>query len=224
MKSGRQSESFTSTCKEVLGQKAPTAKEWISAETLKKIKERKRKKAEINNSCTWAGKARAYKEYSFGSKIVKNSIKADKRDYMNMLAIETEEVSHQGNLWVLYTTIKRLSGKFEKPERPVEAKGGKPIPDGECQKKRLMEHFEELVNRPTPQDLPDIPGHQTVEELQVSRTRQYPSRGFENGYRDQCGASVPTLQEDLGRRTSPIRMEEGQPQAAKEWWPQLLFL
>ena len=34
---------------------------------------------------------------------------------------------------------------------------GKPIPDEEGQKKRWMEHFEQLPNRPAPQDLPDIP-------------------------------------------------------------------
>ena len=37
-------ESFPSTCKEVLGQKKQHHKEWISAETLTKIKERKRKR------------------------------------------------------------------------------------------------------------------------------------------------------------------------------------
>ena len=36
--------SLTSTCKEVLGPKNQHHKEWISAETLEKIKERKRKK------------------------------------------------------------------------------------------------------------------------------------------------------------------------------------
>ena len=37
-------ESLTPTCKEVLGPKEQHHKEWISAETLKKIEERKRKK------------------------------------------------------------------------------------------------------------------------------------------------------------------------------------
>ena len=89
--------------------------------------------------------------------MVKKSIKADNREYMNMLATETEEVAHQGNLWELYTTIKKLSGKFGKPEKPVKDKGGTPIPDEEGQKKRWVEHFEELLNRPAPQDQQDIP-------------------------------------------------------------------
>ena len=84
-------ESFTLTCKEVLGPKKQHHKEWFSAEMHKKIEERKRKKADINNSHTWAEKARAHEEYSYASKIAPKSIKADKREYMNMLATETEE-------------------------------------------------------------------------------------------------------------------------------------
>ena len=55
-------------------------------------------------------------------KIGKKSIKANKREYRNMLAAETEEAARQGNLLELYTTIKKLSGKFWKSERPVGRK------------------------------------------------------------------------------------------------------
>ena len=44
---------------------------------------------------------------------------------MNMLATETEEAAHQGNLWKLYTTIKKLYGKLGNPERPVKDELGK---------------------------------------------------------------------------------------------------
>ena len=110
----------------MLGPKKQHHKEWISADTIKKIEERekeKKKKAEINNSRTRAGNSRAYKEYSHAIKSAKNSIKADKREYMNMLATETEDASHQGNLRELLITIKKLSGKYGKPERPVKGQG-----------------------------------------------------------------------------------------------------
>ena len=70
-------ESFTSTCKEVLGPKKEHYKEWISVETRKKIRESK--KAEINNSRTRAGKVGSYGEYPHASKKIKESIKADKK-------------------------------------------------------------------------------------------------------------------------------------------------
>ena len=78
-----------------------------------------------DNSHTWAEKARAYEEYSYASKIAKKSIKADKRNCVNMLATETEEADHPENVWELYTTIKKLSGKFGKPGRLVKDTGGK---------------------------------------------------------------------------------------------------
>ncbi|VDO77345.1 unnamed protein product [Schistosoma margrebowiei] len=49
-------EALTSKCQEVLGLKKHHHKEWISIETLDKIKERKNKKTEINNSRTRAQK------------------------------------------------------------------------------------------------------------------------------------------------------------------------
>ncbi|VDP20285.1 unnamed protein product [Schistosoma margrebowiei] len=49
-------EALTSTCQEVLGLKKHHHKEWISIETLDKIKERKNKKTAINNSQTRAEK------------------------------------------------------------------------------------------------------------------------------------------------------------------------
>ena len=130
----------------MLGPKQVHHNEWISAETLKKIEERKRKKAEINNSRRRTGKARAHEEYSHANKIAKKSIKSDKREYKNILPTETEEAAHQGNLRELNTTIKTLSGKFGKPERPVKDKGGKPAPNEVGQKKRWTEHFEELLS------------------------------------------------------------------------------
>ncbi|VDP83833.1 unnamed protein product [Schistosoma curassoni] len=45
-------EALTSTCQEALGLKKHRHKEWISLETLDKIKERKNKKTAINNSRT----------------------------------------------------------------------------------------------------------------------------------------------------------------------------
>ncbi|VDO52608.1 unnamed protein product [Schistosoma margrebowiei] len=52
-------EALTSTCQEVLGLKKHHQKEWISIETLDKIKERKNKKAAINNNRTRAEKVQA---------------------------------------------------------------------------------------------------------------------------------------------------------------------
>ncbi|VDO49085.1 unnamed protein product [Schistosoma margrebowiei] len=72
-------EALTSTCQEVLGLKKHYHKEWISIETLNKIKERKNKKAAVNNSRTRAEKVQAQAEYTEANKQVKRSIRIGKK-------------------------------------------------------------------------------------------------------------------------------------------------
>ena len=144
-------EILTTTCEEVLGPRQQTHKEWISNETMEKIQQRKKKKANLNNSRTRTEKARASAEYAEANKDVKRSIRSDKKNYIEGLATEAEEAAYHGNTRELFSTIKKLSGKFKNPERPVKTKDGKSIPDEEGQKKRWIEHFEELLNRPAPQ-------------------------------------------------------------------------
>ncbi|VDP16100.1 unnamed protein product [Schistosoma margrebowiei] len=71
-------ETLNSTCQGVLGLKKHHHKEWISIETLEKIKERKTNKTEINNTRTRAEKVQAQAEY----------IEANKPAPMNPLDIE----------------------------------------------------------------------------------------------------------------------------------------
>ena len=54
----------TSTCSEVLSPRNPNHKGWISTGTLKKIEERKAKKAAVNNSRTRAAKAKVQEKLS----------------------------------------------------------------------------------------------------------------------------------------------------------------
>ncbi|VDP84624.1 unnamed protein product [Schistosoma mattheei] len=68
-------EALTSTCQEVvLGLKKHHHKEWISIETLDRIKERKNKKTAINNSRTRAENVKAQVEYTEANKQMKMRI------------------------------------------------------------------------------------------------------------------------------------------------------
>ena len=149
-------EAVITTCNVALGPQKDNHKAWISAESIKKVKERKEKKAALNSSRTRAEKVKAQTEYREANKNVKKSLKTDKRNYIEALALEAEEAARHGNLKDLYDTTKKLAGKTSKPQRPVKDKEGKPIIGEEGQKKRWMEHFEELLNRPAPQDPPHI--------------------------------------------------------------------
>ena len=105
-------ESLTTTCENTLGRRKTQQKEWISAESYRKIEERKAKKATINTSKTRARKSRAQKAYIAASKEVKKSVRKGKRNYIEGLAKEAEEAASSGNMKQLYDTTKRLCGKF----------------------------------------------------------------------------------------------------------------
>ena len=62
-----------------------------------------------------------------------------------------------------YDTTRKLSGKYGRPERPVKDKNGKTIIGKEGQLSRWAEHFEELLNRPTP---PNPPPPQKKKKIQ----------------------------------------------------------
>ncbi|VDO61652.1 unnamed protein product [Schistosoma margrebowiei] len=113
-------EALTSTCQEVLGLKKRHHKEWISIETLDKIKERKNKKAAINNSRTRTEKVQAQAECTKANKQAKKSIRADKKKYVDELATTAEKAAREGNMKQLHDTTKKLVGKYSKPERPVK--------------------------------------------------------------------------------------------------------
>ncbi|VDP50282.1 unnamed protein product [Schistosoma margrebowiei] len=149
-------EALTSTCQEVLGLKKHHHKEWISIETLDKIKERKNKKIAINNSRKRSKKVQTQDEYTEANKQVKRSIEADNQKYVEELATTTEKAAREGNMEQLYDTTKKLSGKYSKPERPVRVKEGRSITETQQRRNRWLEYFEELLNSSAPINPPDI--------------------------------------------------------------------
>ncbi|VDO73093.1 unnamed protein product [Schistosoma margrebowiei] len=146
-------------------------------------RERKNKKAAINNSRTQAEKVQAQAEYIKANKQVKRSIRADKKKYVEELATTAEKAARERNMKQLHDTTKKLSGKYSKPERPVKDKEGKSITEIQQQRNRWIEYFEELLNGPAPMNPPDIEGAQidlpidvnppTTEEIIMAENSEY---------------------------------------------------
>ena len=149
-------EVINSTCKEVMGPKVTNHKEWISPDSLKMIKSRRELKDRVNNSRTRAEKMAAQEDYSKAHREVKKSIKKDKNTYLEGLAEKAEQAAAVGNLRIVYQTTKTLSGKFSKPALPVKDMDGKSIFDPAGQVNRWQEHFMALLNRPPPDNRPEI--------------------------------------------------------------------
>lgn len=149
-------ESYTTTCNEVLGRKSFKHKEWIKQESLKMIDIRRQKKAMVNTSRTRSEKEKAREEYSKTAKEVKKSLKRDKEEFIAELAGNAERAAASGQLRTLYELTRNLSGKHRRAEVPVNDREGNRIPEQEKQMKRWAEYFEELLNRPPPDNPPDI--------------------------------------------------------------------
>ena len=153
---GKVKEVFQSVCEEKIGYRKRTRKEWITQATWKKVEERREKKTKMLNSRTRARKTEATEEYKKVNKETKDALKKDKREFVESLADRAEEAAGQGNWKVVYDTTRILSGKSGRGEIPVKDTTGQSIPGVEAQKTRWMEHFNNLLNRPPPEDPPDI--------------------------------------------------------------------
>ena len=162
-------EMWTSTCSEVLGKKKYQQKDWISADIINKVQVRKEKKRAINKSRTRAAKATAQEEYKEANRAVKNSVKTDKANFIEDLAKEAEDASAQGNMKQLYEITRKLAGKYKRTDRPIKDKNGNVLTSDEDQLKRWREHFEELLNRPPPQNPPDITPAEEVLQINCER-------------------------------------------------------
>ncbi|VDP26540.1 unnamed protein product [Schistosoma curassoni] len=91
-------ETLSSTCQEGLNYKKHHHTEWVSIETVDMIQERKKKKKKkknkkaINSSRTRTRKFKAEAEYTVNNKQVKKSIRADKQNYVEDLAMTVEKL------------------------------------------------------------------------------------------------------------------------------------
>ncbi|VDP26389.1 unnamed protein product [Schistosoma mattheei] len=114
-------EALTSTYQKVLGHSKYHHKEWISIETLDKIRERKNKTTAINNTLTKTKKIKAQVKYTAANKQVKRRIRAASQNYEEDLATTADKAAKEGNM--------KLAGNYKKTERPVEDKENKTITD-----------------------------------------------------------------------------------------------
>ncbi|VDP83303.1 unnamed protein product, partial [Schistosoma mattheei] len=230
-------EALTSTCQEVLGLKKQHHKEWISIETLDKIKERKNEKTAINNSRTRAEEVQAQAEYIEANKQVKKSIRADRKEYVEELATTAEKAAREGNMRQLYDTTKKLAGKYSKPERPVKDKESKPITEIQQQRNRWVDYFEELLNRLAPMNPPNIEAAHTdlpinvnpptTEEIRMAIRKiesgkaagpdNIPAEALKSDIESNYKHAIPSIQKDLGGGTSADGLERRTPrQDSKE--------
>ena len=91
-------------------------------------------------------------KYRCKDKEVKKSMRQDKRKWVDHLAMEAEEAARNGRMKEVYYITKTLSNDKRKTTNAVKDKRGNLITEGLARRKRWKEHFEEILNRPIPDD------------------------------------------------------------------------
>ena len=140
----------------ILGFKCKKKEEWIRSNTWKKIEERKVMKQRINSTKSVRVKDQLRGKYSLLDREVKSLARADKRAFVDGLADEAEAAAGSQDVRTLYRITKVLSGKYSSCNQPVKDASGNIIPGEDGKRKRWKEHFEAVLNRPDPEDAPDI--------------------------------------------------------------------
>jgi hypothetical protein len=131
----------------VLGFKNYFKKDWMSENTWKLIGDRKELKAQLNMSKTRQQKARIQTEYTITDRLVKRSVRTDKRMWVDEQAQRAETAAERGDAKELYSITKMLARKGFSKNRPVRSKDGQLLTTEEDQLKRWKEYFSEVLNR-----------------------------------------------------------------------------
>lgn len=76
--------------------------------------------------------------------------------YVEDPTITPVKAVREGNVKERCATYKKLVSKYKKSERPLTCKEDKPITGGQQHRKKLVENFSVLLNRPKPLSAPDI--------------------------------------------------------------------
>ncbi|VDO84371.1 unnamed protein product [Schistosoma margrebowiei] len=130
---------------------------------------RRKKKIAINNSRTRTDKVKARTEYTEANKEVKRSNRVDKRKYVKYLSATVEKAAREENTRQLCGATKKLAGKYSKPEIIVKDKRILTIAIQE-QRSRWVEHFEELLDKSTKLNPPEMKAVPTDFHINVTPT------------------------------------------------------
>ncbi|CAH1270925.1 Hypp4514 [Branchiostoma lanceolatum] len=98
---------------------------------------------------------RAKDIYRNKNKEVKRSARRDKRAYVVELASEAERAATRGELSKVYRITKTLCNQNSACSVPIKDKQGKLLTNEKEQAERWAQHFEEVLNRPEPDEPAD---------------------------------------------------------------------
>ena len=161
-------EAHTDAAKKVIGYKKKASKKWISDETWAKIETRRKARVKMLNAKSSRQMERTQQEYKNRDREVKRSARKDKRNFIEKLASEAEEAAEKREFSTVYKITKQLCGNNTNHSMPVKEKQGKVITTEREQAARWVQHFEEVLNRPHPEEPADPPPSESYLDIDTS--------------------------------------------------------
>ena len=143
---------YISSCEEILGKRKINRKEWMSENTWKLVEERRNLKDSVDRARTRAQNMQEMEKYYAKDKEVKNSCRRDKLNQSNKMAGDLQTAAARNDIGTVYSIARKLSGKRSIQKKPVKNKDGVLLGKIEHQLHRWREHFQEVLNRPSPED------------------------------------------------------------------------
>ena len=153
-------EAICGASEEVLGFRMHAQPGWMTGRSLKKLRERKAIKDKINATKSERLKTMLKNKYRAKVKEFKNSVRVDKRMYMNDLAKQAEHAANRGEQRTLFTLTKKITNESCRKSTPVKNKDGEVIKSEAYQIERWRDHFSEVLNSEAPGDPVDVPNNE----------------------------------------------------------------
>ncbi len=150
-----------------LGYRSKKKKDWMTETTWNKVQERKRLRNKLLTAKTETQRTEAKELHKQAIKEVKRSAQKDKKQYIDNKAREAEEASDRGDMKTLYKITKQLTGKIQSTSAGIKDREGNLITDEDKQREIWKEHFESVLNRNPPENLPDFANHE-IEDMDIN--------------------------------------------------------
>ena len=144
---------YNDTSHNKLGYKKFDQKPWLTQRTIDLMDQRR----EIRQRVISRNSPDDQTSYKRLSKDIKKSARKDKKDHFEELATKAENAANQNRMRDVYETTKIMAGKYHKAASHIRDKDGSLLKTDEDILNRWAEHFNELLNLPSPDEEADIP-------------------------------------------------------------------
>lgn len=135
------------SARNILGCSKHHVKPWISDCSWNLIDERKRIKLKLQNPDGPSDLQPTRTDYKESNKKVKKSVRSDKRQYYDRIALEAEHASLRGNTRAVYSAVRQLSAEKMRTVANIKDANGSLLTNTEEQLRRWREFFE-VPNQP----------------------------------------------------------------------------